>query len=31
MCKLVQASSIYQSLAEDPSRSPEVTTHIDSE
>ena len=30
MCKLVQASSIYQPLAEDPSRSPEVTTHTDS-
>ena len=31
MCKLVQASSIYQLLAEDPSRSPEVTTYTDSE
>ena len=30
MCKLVQTSSIYQPLVEDPSRSPEVTTHTDS-
>ena len=31
MCKLVQASSIYQPLAEDPSKSLEMTTHTDSE
>ena len=31
MCKLAQTSSIYQPLVEDPSRSPEVTTHTDSE
>ena len=31
MCKLAQTSSIYQPPVEDPSRSPEVTTHIDSE
>ena len=31
MCKLAQTSSIYQPPAEDPSRSPEVTTHTDSE
>ena len=31
MCKLVQASYIYQPLVEDPSRSPEVATHTDSE
>ena len=31
MCKLVQASYIYQPLREDPSKSPEVTTHTDFE
>ena len=31
MCKLAQTSSIYQPPVEDPSRSPEVTTHTDSE
>ena len=31
MCKLAQTSSIYHPLVEDPSRSPEVTTHTDSE
>ena len=30
MCKLAQTSSIYQPPVEDPSRSPEVTTHTDS-
>ena len=31
MCKLAQLSSIYQPPVEDPFRSPEVTTHTDSE
>ena len=31
ICKLAQASSIYQPSVEDPSGSPEVTTHTDSE
>ena len=31
MCKLAQTSSIYQPSVEDPSRSPVVTTHTDSE
>ena len=31
MCKLAQTSSIYQPPVQDPSRSPEVTTHTDSE
>ena len=31
MCNLAQTSSIYQPPVEDPSRSPEVTTHTDSE
>ena len=31
MCKLSQASFIYQPSAEYPSRSPDVTTHTDSE
>ena len=30
MCKLAQTSSIYQPPVQDPSRSPEVTTHTDS-
>ena len=31
MCKLAQTSSIYQPSREYPSKSPEVTTHTDSE
>ena len=31
ICKLAQTSSIYQPSVEDPSGSPEVTTHTDSE
>ena len=31
MCKLAQTSSIYQPPVEDPSRSPEATTHTHSE
>ena len=31
MCKLGEASSIYQPSREDPSKSPEVTTHTNSE
>ena len=31
MCKLAHTSSIYQPSTKDPSRSPEVTTHTDSE